>query len=89
MTESNPVKKEAAVLFKIQPVIYRKDGFMNQPFAFGGEVGLFYLIHGDVTYTDEDADLQETNKDLELIELIGVQNWLVQKLTGTGTTVAE
>jgi bacterioferritin len=35
---------------------------------------------------DEDADLQETNQDLELIELIGVQNWLVQKLTGTGAT---
>ena len=34
---------------------------------------------------DEDVDLQETNQDLELIELIGVQNWLVQKLTGTGT----
>ena len=34
---------------------------------------------------DEDTDLQETNQDLELIELIGVQNWLVQKLTGTGT----
>ncbi|MBR3314298.1 MAG: hypothetical protein IKG18_09195 [Atopobiaceae bacterium] len=33
---------------------------------------------------DEDIDLQETNQDLELIELIGVQNWLVQKLTGTG-----
>ena len=33
---------------------------------------------------DEDADLQETNRDLELIELIGVQNWLVQKLNGTG-----
>ena len=32
---------------------------------------------------DEDADLQETNQDLELIELIGVQNWLVQKLAGT------
>ena len=27
-----------------------------------------------------DADLQETNQDLELIELIGMQNWLVQKL---------
>lgn len=38
---------------------------------------------------DEDADLQETNQDLELIELIGVQNLLVQKLTGTGTTAAE
>ena len=36
---------------------------------------------------DEDADLQETSQDLELIELIGVQNWLVQKLNGT-TTVA-
>jgi bacterioferritin len=35
---------------------------------------------------DEDADLQETNQDLELIELIGVQNWLVQKLTGTTVT---
>ncbi len=35
---------------------------------------------------DEDADLQETNQDLELIELIGVQNWLVQKLTGTGAS---
>ena len=34
---------------------------------------------------DEDVDLQETNQDLELIGLIGVQNWLVQKLTGTGT----
>ena len=33
---------------------------------------------------DEDADLQETNQDLELIELIGVQNWLVQKLAGAG-----
>ena len=32
---------------------------------------------------DEDVNLQETNQDLELIELIGVQNWLVQKLTGT------
>lgn len=38
---------------------------------------------------DEDADLQETNQDLELIELIGVQNWLVQKLNGTGTAAAE
>ena len=37
---------------------------------------------------DEDVDLQETNQDLELIELIGVQNWLVQKLTGTGTATA-
>ena len=37
---------------------------------------------------DEDADLQETNQDLELIGLIGVQNWLVQKLTGTGATIA-
>ncbi len=36
---------------------------------------------------DEDADLQETNQDLELIELIGVQNWLVQKLNGTGAAV--
>ena len=35
---------------------------------------------------DEDADLQETNQNLELIELIGVQNWLVQKLTGAATT---
>ncbi|MFZ2259654.1 MAG: ferritin-like domain-containing protein [Luteococcus japonicus] len=31
---------------------------------------------------DEDGDLQETNQNLELIELIGVQNWLVQKLAG-------
>ena len=37
---------------------------------------------------DEDADLQETNQDLELIELIGVKNWLVQKLNGTGTATA-
>ena len=37
---------------------------------------------------DEDADLQETNQDLELIELIGVQNWLVQKLSDTGTASA-
>ena len=34
---------------------------------------------------DEDADLQETNQDLELIDLIGVKNWLVQKLNGTAT----
>lgn len=33
---------------------------------------------------DEDADLQETNQSLELIELIGLQNWLVQKLAGSG-----
>ena len=32
---------------------------------------------------DEDADLQETNQDLELIELIGLQNWLVLKLNGS------
>lgn len=38
---------------------------------------------------DEDADLQETNQDLELIELIGVQNWLVQKLGGAGAGTAE
>ncbi len=37
---------------------------------------------------DEDADLQETNQDLELIELIGVQNWLVQKLTGGADATA-
>ena len=37
---------------------------------------------------DEDADLQETNQDLELIGLIGVQNWLVQKLAGTQTATA-
>lgn len=29
---------------------------------------------------DEDGDLQETNQDLELIELIGLQNWLVKKM---------
>ena len=33
---------------------------------------------------DEAADLQETNQSLELIELIGLQNWLVQKLAGSG-----
>lgn len=33
---------------------------------------------------DEDADLQETNQSLELIELIGLQNWLAQKLAGSG-----
>ena len=38
---------------------------------------------------DEDADLQETNQDLELIQLIGVQNWLVQKLSGTGASATE
>ena len=38
---------------------------------------------------DEDGDLQETNQDLELIELIGVQNWLVQKLAGTAADAAE
>ena len=32
---------------------------------------------------DEDADLQETNQDLEPIELIGLQNWLVMKLNGS------
>ena len=32
---------------------------------------------------DEDADLQETNQDLDLIELIGLQNWLVLKVTGS------
>jgi bacterioferritin len=32
---------------------------------------------------DEDVDLQETNQDLDLIELIGLQNWLVLKLNGT------
>ena len=37
---------------------------------------------------DEDTDLQETNQDLELIDLIGVQNWLVQKLTSAGTATA-
>ncbi|SHI94065.1 bacterioferritin [Actinomyces denticolens] len=31
---------------------------------------------------DEDEDLQETNQDLELIALIGLDNWLVQKLAG-------
>ena len=31
---------------------------------------------------DEDEDLQETNQDLELIELIGLQNWLMLKLNG-------
>lgn len=29
---------------------------------------------------DEDADLQETKQDLELIGLIGKQNWLARKL---------
>lgn len=33
---------------------------------------------------DEDRDLQETNQDLELIKLIGLQNWLVHKLNATG-----
>ncbi len=34
---------------------------------------------------DEDEDLQETNQDLELIELIGKRNWLVQKLNAANT----
>ena len=39
---------------------------------------------------DKQAEIQAlqfvvTGWDLELIELIGVQNWLVQKLIGTGT----
>ncbi|MDO4538008.1 MAG: ferritin-like domain-containing protein [Coriobacteriales bacterium] len=29
---------------------------------------------------DEDADLQETNKDLDLIALVGKQNWILQQL---------
>jgi bacterioferritin len=35
---------------------------------------------------DEDVDLQETNQDLDLIELIGLQNWLVLKLNATGAS---
>ena len=35
---------------------------------------------------DEDVDLQETNQDLDLIELIGLQNWLVLKLNAAGTS---
>ncbi len=34
---------------------------------------------------DEDEDLQETNQDLELIELVGLQDWLVMKLNGAET----
>ena len=37
---------------------------------------------------DEDADLQETNQDLDLIELIGKKNWLMLKLTGETTAAA-
>ena len=50
--------------------------------AFEGD----FVAHEDMKayLIDEDADLQETNQDLELIELIGVQNWLVQKLNGAG-----
>ena len=63
---------------------------MTQPFAFGGEEGS-EAFDASVRYRsglqnyliDEDADLQETNQDLELIELIGLQNWLVLKLNGT------
>ena len=29
---------------------------------------------------DEDGDLQETNQELDLIRLVGVQNWLATKL---------
>ena len=29
---------------------------------------------------DEDGDLQETNQELDLIKLVGVQNWLATKL---------
>ena len=49
-----------------------------------------FVAYEDMTASllDEDADLQETNQDLELIGLIGVQNWLVQKLTGAGTVTA-
>ena len=35
---------------------------------------------------DEDVDLQETNQDLDLIELIGLQNWLVLKLNAAGAS---
>lgn len=34
---------------------------------------------------DEDADLQETKQDLELIGLIGKQNWLVKKIGDSAT----
>lgn len=37
---------------------------------------------------DEDGDLQETKQDLELIGLIGLQNWLVKKL-GEGDTATS
>ena len=52
--------------------------------AFEGD---FVAYEGMKAYLiDEDEDLQETNQDLELIELIGVQNWLVQKLAGATDT---
>ncbi|MBR3223956.1 MAG: hypothetical protein IKF78_01385 [Atopobiaceae bacterium] len=38
---------------------------------------------------DEDEDLQETNQDLELIELIGLQNWLMLKLRGSDSSATE
>ena len=37
----------------------------------------------------EDADLQETDRDFEFFELIGMQSWLVQKLMGTVADPAE
>lgn len=32
---------------------------------------------------DEDGDLQETIQELDLIEMIGLQNWLATKLSGS------
>ena len=51
-------------------------------------MGMMPLFEGDLVayedmkayFIDEDDDLQETNQDLDLIEAIGLQNWLVTKL---------
>lgn len=36
---------------------------------------------------DEDGDLQETLQELDIIEMIGLQNWLATKLGGTDSNV--
>lgn len=66
-------------------------GLSSQSFSHRIQ-GLVFGSKGLTALADkyaEHADLQETNQDLELIELIGVQNWLVQKLTGTAASTAE
>lgn len=70
-----------SISHRIQGLVFGSQGFSALAEKYAEHAEDFVAYEDMKAYIiDEDGDLQDTVQDLDLIELIGLQNWLALKV---------